>query len=59
MHFFFISIIIVIIINFSKKPDGVVPPNAPVLDTPEKIQAWIEARKKNWPSKANVERKVK
>ncbi|CAO3612043.1 unnamed protein product [Cunninghamella blakesleeana] len=42
-----------------KKPDGVVPPNAPILDTPEKIQAWIEARKKNWPSKANVERKEK
>ncbi|KAI7854031.1 hypothetical protein BDC45DRAFT_509638 [Circinella umbellata] len=39
------------------KPDGIVPPNAPKLDTPEALAAWIEARKKNWPSKANVERK--
>ncbi|KAI9273056.1 hypothetical protein BDA99DRAFT_499904 [Phascolomyces articulosus] len=39
------------------KPDGVVPPNAPKIDTPEALAAWIEARKKNWPSKANMERK--
>ncbi|KAG0194219.1 nuclear fragile X mental retardation protein interacting protein 1 [Apophysomyces sp. BC1034] len=41
-----------------RKPDGIVPPNAPKIDTPEDLQAWIEARKKNWPSQANVERKV-
>mmetsp|Transcript_67899 Transcript_67899/g.159776 ORF Transcript_67899/g.159776 Transcript_67899/m.159776 type:complete len:214 (-) Transcript_67899:231-872(-) len=27
------------------------------LESAEEIQAWIAARKKNWPSKANVERK--
>ncbi|KAI8097541.1 nuclear fragile X mental retardation-interacting protein 1-domain-containing protein [Halteromyces radiatus] len=45
--------------NKKKKdmPDGIVPANAPKLDTPEAIAAWIEERKKNWPSKANVERK--
>ncbi|KAI9254687.1 hypothetical protein EDC94DRAFT_618124 [Helicostylum pulchrum] len=39
------------------RPDGVIPPNAPRIQTPEELQAWIEARKKNWPSKDNVERK--
>ncbi|ORZ03563.1 hypothetical protein BCR43DRAFT_451034 [Syncephalastrum racemosum] len=39
------------------KPDGIVPFNAPKLDTPEALNAWIQARKKNWPTKANVERK--
>lgn len=34
------------------------PPNAPRIETPEELEAWIIARKKNWPSKANVERKV-
>ncbi|KAI8138169.1 nuclear fragile X mental retardation-interacting protein 1-domain-containing protein [Fennellomyces sp. T-0311] len=41
------------------KPDGVAPPNAPKLDTPEALAAWIAERKKNWPSQANVERKKK
>ncbi|ORZ24700.1 nuclear fragile X mental retardation-interacting protein 1-domain-containing protein [Absidia repens] len=43
----------------SKKnvPDGVIPSNAPRLDTPEAIAKWIEERKKNWPSRINVERK--
>lgn len=41
----------------SKKPDGVVPVTAPKLDTPEAIQAWIAARKKNYPTAANIERK--
>ncbi|KAI7884006.1 hypothetical protein K492DRAFT_235075 [Lichtheimia hyalospora FSU 10163] len=39
------------------KPDGIVPPNAPKINTPEELAAWIEARKRNWPTKANVERK--
>ncbi|KAI9314903.1 hypothetical protein BX666DRAFT_426660 [Dichotomocladium elegans] len=39
------------------KPDGVIPPNAPKINTPEELAAWIEARKKNWPSQSNVERK--
>ncbi|KAL9554196.1 hypothetical protein PS6_003557 [Mucor atramentarius] len=39
------------------RPDGVIPPNAPRIDTPEELAAWIAARKKNWPSKDNVERK--
>lgn len=39
-------------------PDGEVPANAPRLDTPEAIAAWIQERKKNWPSQSNVERKV-
>lgn len=43
--------------NSKSKPDGIVPFNAPKLDTPEALNAWIQARKKNWPSKANVERK--
>ncbi|KAI8354002.1 hypothetical protein BD560DRAFT_426935 [Blakeslea trispora] len=40
-----------------KAPDGIVPPNAPKINTPEELAAWIAARKKNWPSQANVERK--
>ncbi|KAF7728324.1 nuclear fragile X mental retardation protein interacting protein 1 [Apophysomyces ossiformis] len=40
-----------------RKPDGVVPSNAPKIDTPEELAAWIEARKRNWPSQANIERK--
>ncbi|KAI8083511.1 hypothetical protein BDF21DRAFT_416092 [Thamnidium elegans] len=39
------------------RPDGVIPPNAPRIQTPEELEAWIEARKKNWPSKDNIERK--
>ncbi|CAO3629723.1 unnamed protein product [Mucor fragilis] len=39
------------------RPDGVIPPNAPRIDTPEELAAWIAARKKNWPSKDNVDRK--
>ncbi|CDH51468.1 hypothetical protein RO3G_16231 [Lichtheimia corymbifera JMRC:FSU:9682] len=39
------------------KPDGIVPPNAPKITTPEELAAWIEARKRNWPTKANIERK--
>ncbi|KAL9558839.1 hypothetical protein MBANPS3_000701 [Mucor bainieri] len=39
------------------RPDGVIPPNAPRIDTPEELAAWIAARKKNWPSKDNVVRK--
>ncbi|CEP13946.1 hypothetical protein [Parasitella parasitica] len=39
------------------RPDGVVPPNAPKISTPEELEAWIAARKKNWPSKDNIERK--
>ncbi|KAG1065639.1 hypothetical protein G6F42_026793 [Rhizopus arrhizus] len=31
------------------RPDGVIPPNAPRIDTPEELAAWIAARKKNWP----------
>ncbi|KAI9019532.1 hypothetical protein CLU79DRAFT_836536 [Phycomyces nitens] len=41
------------------RSDGVVPPNAPRLDTPEALAAWIAARKKNWPSEANIERKAR
>lgn len=41
------------------RPDGIIPPNAPRIETPEELEAWINARKKNWPSKENVERKVK
>ncbi|KAL0082137.1 hypothetical protein F4703DRAFT_1863791 [Phycomyces blakesleeanus] len=41
------------------RADGVVPPNAPKLDTPEALAAWIAARKKNWPSAENVERKAR
>ncbi|KAI8984525.1 hypothetical protein BDF20DRAFT_860386 [Mycotypha africana] len=39
------------------KADGIVPPNAPKIETPEELEAWIAARKKNWPTKANLERK--
>ncbi|KAK4516747.1 uncharacterized protein ATC70_011725 [Mucor velutinosus] len=39
------------------RPDGVIPPNAPRIDTPEELAAWIAARKKNWPSKDNIVRK--
>ena len=28
------------------------------LDTPEEIAKWIEQRKKNYPTKANIARKV-
>ncbi|SAM08915.1 hypothetical protein [Absidia glauca] len=35
--------------NKKSIPDGVVPANAPRLDTPEAIAAWIQERKKNWP----------
>lgn len=45
--------------DYRSRPDGVIPPNAPRIQTPEELAAWIEARKKNWPSKDNVERKVK
>ncbi|KAI8344394.1 nuclear fragile X mental retardation-interacting protein 1-domain-containing protein [Chlamydoabsidia padenii] len=45
--------------NKKSIPDGVVPANAPRLDTPEAIAAWIQERKKNWPSLSNVERKKK
>jgi hypothetical protein len=41
------------------RPDGIIPPNAPRIETPEDLAAWIAARKKNWPSKVNVERKVR
>ncbi|KAI8073167.1 hypothetical protein BC940DRAFT_315921 [Gongronella butleri] len=40
-----------------KKQDGIVPAGAPKLKTQQEIDAWIQARKKNWPSAANVERK--
>lgn len=40
------------------RPDGIAPPNAPKLDTPEKLAAWIAERKKNWPTPANIERRV-
>ncbi|KAI8373113.1 uncharacterized protein BYT42DRAFT_647053 [Radiomyces spectabilis] len=40
-----------------KRVDGIMPANAPQLDTPEALDAWIAARKKNWPSAANLERK--
>ncbi|ORX50467.1 hypothetical protein DM01DRAFT_1337644 [Hesseltinella vesiculosa] len=43
--------------NEKKKPDGIVPLNAPKLQTQEEIDAWIAARKRNWPSSQNVERK--
>lgn len=39
------------------RPDGIVPAYAPRISTPEELEAWIAARKKNWPSKLNVERK--
>ncbi|KAI8889322.1 hypothetical protein K501DRAFT_329381 [Backusella circina FSU 941] len=39
------------------RPDGIAPPNAPKINTPEELASWIEARKKNWPSKMNIERK--
>ncbi|KAI8366955.1 hypothetical protein EDC96DRAFT_507565 [Choanephora cucurbitarum] len=41
----------------ASRPDGIVPPNAPKINTPEELAAWIAARKKNWPSRANIERK--
>ncbi|KAG1261650.1 hypothetical protein G6F68_006535 [Rhizopus microsporus] len=41
------------------RPDGIVPPNAPKLDTPEQLAAWIAERKKNWPSQKNIERKAR
>lgn len=41
------------------RPDGIIPPNAPRIETPEELAAWIAERKKNWPSKENVERKAK
>lgn len=34
-----------------------IPANAPRIETPEELEAWIAARKKKWPSKVNVERK--
>lgn len=34
-----------------------IPANAPRIETPEELEAWIAARKKNWPSKVNMERK--
>jgi Nuclear fragile X mental retardation-interacting protein 1 (NUFIP1) len=40
------------------RPDGIVPPNAPKLDTPEDLKKWIEERKRNWPSERNVAQKV-
>lgn len=43
--------------SLRSRPDGVIPPNAPRIDTPEELAAWIAARKKNWPSKDNVDRK--
>ncbi|KAH8555019.1 hypothetical protein BGW37DRAFT_482132 [Umbelopsis sp. PMI_123] len=39
------------------RPDGVVPPNAPKLDTPEALKKWIEERKRNWPSEKNIAKK--
>ncbi|KAI7890096.1 uncharacterized protein EV154DRAFT_512453 [Mucor mucedo] len=39
------------------RPDGIIPANAPRIETPEELEAWIAARKKNWPSKDNVARK--
>ncbi|KAI7865035.1 hypothetical protein BDF14DRAFT_1883870 [Spinellus fusiger] len=44
---------------FGCKPDGIVPANAPKIRTEAELAAWIAARKKNWPSQANVERKIK
>lgn len=41
------------------RTDGVVPPNAPKIDTPEDLKKWIEERKRNWPSRQNIERKVR
>ncbi|KAI9284484.1 hypothetical protein BC943DRAFT_381133 [Umbelopsis sp. AD052] len=41
------------------RPDGIVPPNAPKLDTPEALKKWIEERKRNWPSEKNVAQKQK
>lgn len=43
---------------YSSRPDGVIPPNAPRINTPEELEAWIAARKKNWPSKDNMDRKA-
>ncbi|KAI9277554.1 hypothetical protein BY458DRAFT_585239 [Sporodiniella umbellata] len=40
------------------RPDGVVPHNAPKIDTPEKLAAWIAERKKNWPTPENIARKA-
>lgn len=40
------------------RPDGIAPPNAPKLDTPEKLAMWIAERKKNWPTPTNIERRV-
>jgi hypothetical protein len=40
------------------RPDGIAPPNAPKLDTPEKLATWIAERKKNWPTPTNIERRV-
>lgn len=39
------------------RPDGIVPPNAPRINTPEELAAWISARKKNWPTQENQEKK--
>ncbi|CAO3670731.1 unnamed protein product [Rhizopus stolonifer] len=41
------------------RPDGVAPANAPKLDTPEKLEAWIIERKKNWPTPKNIERRAR
>ncbi|KAG1143926.1 hypothetical protein G6F37_000393 [Rhizopus arrhizus] len=41
------------------RPDGIAPPNAPKLDTPEKLATWIAERKKNWPTPANIERRTR
>ena len=46
-------------ISCRSRPDGMIPPNAPRIETPEELEAWILARKKNWPTKDNVERKEK
>lgn len=46
------------LITLRSRPDGIIPPNAPRIETPEELAAWIAERKKNWPSKENVERKV-
>jgi hypothetical protein len=41
------------------RPDGIAPPNAPKLDTPEKLAMWIAERKKNWPTPTNIERRTR
>ncbi|KAI8988840.1 hypothetical protein BDB01DRAFT_833878 [Pilobolus umbonatus] len=39
------------------RPDGIVPPYAPKIQTPEELAQWIQARKKNWPTQTNIEKK--